>query len=495
MATIDLGKGINADGLKDDQPIAGLVDGAPVILVRHGGKICALAGECTHLGAPLEKGLVVDGEIRCPWHHARFSLRSGEAVGAPAFAALARFSVVEEDGRILVTGKADATPSRPRAARDPGRVVIVGGGGAGHACAEMLARSGVTATVLSDDPDAPYDRTFCSKQYLAGDKERPDTALPGVAGMRTDTAVASIDREARSITLKSGERIDYDVLVLATGAEPTVATFDGADRPDVFRLRTLADADLLIAAAQDATRAVVLGTSYIGLEAAASLSQRGLAVTVVGESELPLVGTAGPEVGAFIQSVHQEHDVDFRMERNIVAFDGKVATLDDGSTVKGSFVVMGIGVAPRIELAKAAGLTLADEKAGGGVVVDAQLQTSTPGIYAIGDIANVPDPRLGHPIRVEHWVVAQRQGQWLARHLTGEIEGYYGDTPFFWSGHYDTSLRYVGHVAKPDDRTVEGSVADGDFAVRMKEDGEQQAVLTCGRDKLALDCEAAWDRS
>ena len=154
---------------------------------------------------------------------------------------------------------------------------------------------------------------------------------------------------------------------------------------------------------------------------------------------------------------------------------------------------MAPGVEPRIALATAAGLTLADKDAGGGVRVDGQLRTSQADVYAIGDIASVPDPRLGHPIRVEHWMVAQHQGQWLARFLTGAVEGDYGDTPFFWSGQFDKQLRYVGHVAKPDDRRIEGAIDDGDFAVWMKEDGKEQAMLECGRDKLALEREADWD--
>ena len=501
MATSDLGNGMPAADLHDDKPLAGSFGGEDVILVRHRGKICAFAGKCTHQGAPLETGMVIDGTIRCPWHHARFSLEDGEAVSAPAFAPLEKFTVVEEDGVITVTGKEEQSRPAPPA-RSIGKIVIVGGGAASHACADMLARSGLggDVTILSDDADAPYDRTAVSKDYLAGDAERDATALPEpglgrgpVPQIRTSVAVASIEIKGRAVVIADQDRVPYEVLVLATGATPiTPNTVTSAD--NVFVLRTLADADALKAAAKDAKRAIILGASFIGLEAAASLTQAGLSVTVIARDSVPLAKVAGPEVGKFVQALHEKKGVTFHLHRELTKFDGHTATLDDGTTLEGDLLIVGIGVEPRIDLAKAAGLTIADKNAGGGVAVDAQLRTSADGIYAIGDIASYPDPRLGHPIRVEHWVHAQRQGQWLARSLLGEVSGGYGDTPFFWTGQYDTSLHYVGHVAKPDDRRIEGDVAAGDFAVFLKENGKEQAVMTCGdHDEIALEKEAAWD--
>lgn len=505
MAAIDLGKGMPATDLDDDKPVAGSFGGEDVILVRHRGKVCAFAGKCTHQGAPLETGLVIDGIIRCPWHHARFSLDDGEAVAAPAFAPLEKFVVVEQDGIVTVTGKDDQSNASPAASigkpASIGRIVIVGGGAAGHACADMLARAGLggDVTILSADADAPYDRTACSKAYLSGDATRAETALPepGLGGgpapqIRTGVKVASIDIEGHAVTTDDDDRVPYDILVLATGATPILPD-SLTSAKNVHVLRTLADADALLAASKDAKRATVLGASFIGLEAAASLTQAGLAVTVIAKDSVPLAKVAGPEVGAFVQALHEKKGVTFRLGRELTQFDGRTAVLDDGARIDADMLVVGVGVEPRIDLAKAAGLTIADKAAGGGVSVDAQLQTSAAGIYAIGDIASYPDPRLGHPIRVEHWVHAQRQGQWLARSLLGKVTGGYGDTPFFWSGHYDTSLHYVGHVAKPDDRRIEGDVPEGDFAVFLSEAGKDQAVLTCGRDAIALEKEAAWD--
>lgn len=500
MATIDFGKGMPAADLHDDTPVAGSFGGEDIIVVRHRGKVCALAGTCTHQGAPLETGSVIDGSIRCPWHHARFSLDDGEAIAAPAFMPLDTFTVVEEDGVLTVTGKRE--PLRTSApAVSIGKVVIVGGGAAGHACADMLARSGLggDVTLLSDDADAPYDRTACSKDYLAGDADRDNTALPepglgrGPAPhVRTGVTVASIDVAGRAVVTTGNDRVPYDVLVLATGARPLLPDAVKAAE-NVYQLRTLADADALKAAIDGAKRAIVLGSSFIGLEAAASLTKAGLAVTVISKDSAPLAKVAGPEVSAFVQALHEKNGVTFHLGRDLASFDGHTATLDDGTVLVGDLLVVGIGVEPRIDLAEAAGLTIAGEDGGGGVAVDAELRTSIAGIYAIGDIASYPDPRLGHSIRVEHWVHAQRQGQWLARALLGTVSGGYGDTPFFWTGQYDASLHYVGHVAKPDDRRIEGDVPAGDFAVFLNEDGKERAVLTCGRDDIALEREAAWD--
>ncbi|MFE8585347.1 FAD-dependent oxidoreductase [Sphingomonas sp. NCPPB 2930] len=500
MADRDLANGIASTDLEEGRILAGVVDGRDVVLVRHRGRVCALSGICTHLKAPLADGIVADGTIRCPWHHARFDVETGEAVGAPAFAPLDRFTVVEEQGRVRVEGPAPRGEAAPaKTGRRIGRVVIVGGGGAGHACAEMLARHGADATVtlLSDEPDAPYDRTFCSKQYLAGKAERDDTALPppgeGVT-LRTGVAVTRIDRDAGAVVLGDGERVAYDILILATGSAAVLPDFYGANRDDVHVVRGLADADRLIAALAGAARAIVIGSSYVGLEVAASLVARGLEVAVVSDADLPLEKTAGPEVGAMIRDLHQSKGVTFHLNRRVARWDGHAATLDDGSRVEGDLLVAGVGATPRTELAEAAGLTLAAKEAGGGVQVDGCLRTSDPAIHAIGDIASVPDPRLGHPIRVEHWVVAQRMGQWLARHLMGEGEAEYAEVPFFWSGHYDLSLRYVGHVASTEDRAIDGDVAGRDFVVSFAEEGRERAVLTAGRDVLALEKEHGWER-
>ncbi|SEQ34210.1 Rieske [2Fe-2S] domain-containing protein [Faunimonas pinastri] len=506
----DLAKGIASADLTEGQMLVGTLDGEDVLVARSGGKLFALGAKCTHLGAPLAKGIMVHGELRCPWHHARFSLETGEAVSAPALDPVGCFRAEESDGRIVV-GKGRETISRPAPEKTLARrVVIVGGGAAGHACAEMLARSAFpgSVTMISNDSDAPYDRTFCSKQYLAGKVSRENAALAdkplyaagegegkgeGGIALRLKTNVEAIDPAAKEITLSGGERIGYDALVLATGAEPQRPDIPGFERPNVYVLRTLADADALIEAAEKASRVAVIGASYIGLEVAASMIGRKLQVDVISPDEVPVGKTLGIEGGKFVQGLHEKKGVTFHLGRKVKGFDGRTLTLDDGSKLEADFVVAGTGVAPRAELAEAAGLKVASKEKGGGVVVNGRLETSAEGIYAAGDIARYPDPHGGGHIRVEHWVHAERQGQHVARLLMGAT-GDFRLPPFFWSAHYGTSLRYVGHAGKQAEPRLEGSVEDGEFAIRFFDEGKESALATCKKDKLALEVEAEWEQ-
>jgi len=495
----DLARGTAVEGLAEGQMLAGAFAGEPVVLIRQNGRFCAWSGTCTHMGAPLGEGLLVDGQLRCPWHHARFSVTSGEAVGAPAFQPLTRYMTSVTNGRVFVeaapTVKSQPTAKHERSlAAGAGRVVIIGAGAGGYACAELLGRAGHggTVTLISDDPDPPYDRTLCSKQYLIGMTSRAESLMsPALAAERHTGRAVAIDVGDRSVRLENGERVPFDVLVLATGGDPVRPDLPGFERSNVYVLRTLADADALIAAAGAARRVAILGASFIGLEAAASLKQRKLDVHVIAPDDVPLKKVLGAEVGRMIRMVHEEQGVVFHLGRKCTSFDGARLTLDDDSTVEADFVVLGLGVRPRTELAAAAGLKCAPSEQGGGVVVNGRLETSVPGIFAIGDIARYPDVHAGQSIRVEHWVHAQRQGQYLARALLGQ-SGEYCDPPFFWSAHFDTGLKYVGHVGSIEGTRVEGSVEERKFTIGYMGKGEERAFVTCGRELPALTVEAEW---
>lgn len=463
----------------------------------------ALSATCTHLGAPLGEGIAVNGEVHCPWHHARFSVVTGEATGAPAFAALTRFGTTVRDGRVFVT-ESSAPTAAPTAIPAAGRVVIVGAGAAGHACAQLLGRSGYRApvTVISDDLDPPYDRTFCSKQYLIGMKSRQDSLIADSAQYRNDSKsgptlrlgckVHALNVQRKFILLEGDEQVDFDVLVLATGAEPKRPRWPGSDLPNVHVLRTLRDADAIIQGSEGARQVAVIGSSFIGLEAAASLRQRQLNVRVVTPEAVPLEKLLGSDVGKIIQEVHQEKGVRFHFGREVKQYDGKKLILDDDSVVEADFVVLGIGVTPRTEIAAAAGLDCAPPDQGAGVIVSERLETSVPGIFAVGDIARYPDPHSGERIRVEHWVHAQRQGQHVARVIMGQASRY-RDLPFFWSAHFDTGLRYLGHVGSITDVQTEGSIEGRNFSRLQSGRGRQKAYVTCNRDKASLLKEAEWD--
>jgi NADPH-dependent 2,4-dienoyl-CoA reductase/sulfur reductase-like enzyme/nitrite reductase/ring-hydroxylating ferredoxin subunit len=469
-----------------------------VLLVRTGSQVFAVAAHCTHYHGPLAEGIVVGDTVRCPWHHACFNLESGEAVRAPALNPLERWMTVERDGRIFVTAKgSDSAKERavqfpPNA---PKRIVIVGGGAAGFPAAEMLRRRGFSGSLvmLSDDSAYPVDRPNLSKDYLAG--SAPEDWLPlkpdefyrenGIE-LRLNTEVVGIDTKARDVRLK-GASVPYDRLLLATGAEPVRLKFPGSDQRDVFTLRTVADCRAIIERAKNAKRALVIGASFIGLEVAASLRARNIEVHVVAPEARPLERIFGREMGDFVRALHEEHGVVFHLEDTVAAIDKNRATLKSGATLEVDFTVMGVGVRPRVALAEQAGL-----KIDRGVVVDAYLETSAPGVYAAGDIARWPDPHSAENIRVEHWVVAERQGQTAAKNMLG-LKQRFDHVPFFWSQHYDVPINYVGHAESWDAIEIEGDIKAKDCLLRYKKKGRVLAVASIFRDRESLEAELAME--
>jgi NADPH-dependent 2,4-dienoyl-CoA reductase/sulfur reductase-like enzyme/nitrite reductase/ring-hydroxylating ferredoxin subunit len=482
----DLEQGVADADLREGQPLLGHAQGEAIVLVRDQGRVRAVAATCTHYGGPLAEGLVADGAIHCPWHHACFDLATGAPRG-PAISPLACWDVSIENGRIRV-GDKQPPPRLTSPAIAPASVVIVGGGAAGVACAEALRQGGYagTVTIVHGEGSDPVDRPNLSKDFLAGTAPeewvhlRTRDAL-GVIGVDLALGLAtSIDLSARRVTLDSGRPLGFGALVLATGAEPIRLPIPGADLPHVHVLRTLADSRA-IAAAGAGKRAVVIGASFIGLEVAASLRARGADVTVVGPEAVPLARVLGDEVGAFVRRVHEGKGVAFRLGRKPASITAEAVTLDDGTVAPADVVVMGVGVKPRLGLAEAAGLPI-DR----GVVVDSELRAGSR-VWACGDIARYPYD--GGLVRIEHWQVAVRQGQAVARSILGRAAGV--EVPFFWSAHHDLTIRYVGHAEAFDRPEVHGDLDAGDAHVVYRHGGRVRAVATIGRDHLGLEVEAA----
>ncbi len=493
----DLTRGVALSDFIDGR-LLGHVGDEEVLLVQGGADIFAIGAHCTHYHGPLAEGIVADGTVRCPWHHACFDLRSGDAARAPALSPVECWKVEQRDGRIVVREKREqAAPRLPAAKNLPGRIVIVGGGAAGFAAAEMLRRRGFAGSIvmLSNDAAAPVDRPNLSKDYLAGSAPedwvplRPDGFYSGNGiELRLNTEVVRIDPKAREVAVAGGHTFAYDRLLLATGAEPVRLPIPGADPSRLHVLRSLAHSRAIIAAARNARRALVIGASFIGLEVAASLRTRGIEVVVVAPEARPLERVLGPQLGDFVRALHEEHGVVFRLQDTVAAIDGRRATLKSGGTLEADLVVAGVGVRPRLTLAEQIGLTL-DR----GVAVNPFLETSAPGIYAAGDIARWPDPHSGAAIRVEHWVVAERQGQTAALNMLGQNERY-DAVPFFWSQHYDVPINYVGHAEQWDEIAIDGDVAAKDCLLRYKRQGRVLAVASIFRDVDSLQAELAMER-
>ena len=495
----DLSSGVPLSSIPDGGSLLGHLGDEAVLLVRQGAEVFAVGAECTHYHGPLAEGLVTNGEVRCPWHHACFDIRTGEALHAPAFNPLSCWKVEQQGGNVMVREKIETrTRLRGRASSTPNKIVIVGGGAAGFAAAEMLRRQGYQrkTIMLSNDEAPPVDRPNLSKDYLAGNAPedwlplRPDSFYPeSHIDLRLKTQVAKIDPRAATVTLADGATLPYDRLLLATGAEPVRLPTPGAGLPHVHVLRTLADCRAIIEAADQAKRAVVIGASFIGLEVAASLRARKLEVHVVAPESRPLERVFGPQMGDFIRKLHEEQGVVFHLEDTAEEISAKTVKLKSGASLEADLVVVGVGVRPRVALAEAAGLAL-DR----GVTVDAYLQTSAPNIFAAGDIARWPDPHTGENIRVEHWVVAERQGQAAALNMLGMGQPFTA-VPFFWSNHYDTPIGYIGHAEKWDDIEIEGDIAGKDCILRYRRNGKVLAMASIYRDRENLEAELAMERT
>ena len=480
--------------LPDNGKVLGRVDGDEVLLVRRGDNLFAVGALCTHYHAPLADGLIVGDTVRCPMHHACFSLRTGEALRAPALDQVACWRVERVGDTVFVREKrqdAESEPVRaaPSARRSPTSVVIVGGGGAGLAAADMLRREGYDGplTMLSADDYPPNDRPNLSKDFLAGTAgedwiplRSPEYYTERKIDLILNSRVSSLDARQKQVQLESGQSYGFDCLLIASGAEPVKLNIPGATDSQVHYLRTFADSRAIVAAAAAAKRVVVVGASFIGLEVAASLNARGLAVHVVAPDHQPLERVMGAEVGDFIRRLHEAKGVTFHLGRTVNRIDGSTVVLDDATTINADFVVLGVGVRPAIGFAEQAGLAI-DR----GIAVNEYLETNAPGIFAAGDVARWPDPHSGDRIRVEHWVVAQRQGQVAARNMLGYGERFEA-VPFFWSQHYDVTINYVGHAEHWDAVEIDGALDARDCAINYKRGDRTLAIATIGRDLASL---------
>ncbi len=491
----DLKSGVELSSLTEGEPFLGHYEGEAVILVRQGDQVFAMAATCSHYGGPLADGLIVGNTIRCPWHHARFNFQTGEAEGAPALNPLSCFNVRRQGDAVAVTGKA-AKDFHVACPRNPSSVVIIGAGAAGAACADMLRTKGYAGpvTLVSDEDPSPVDRPNLSKDYLAGSAPEewiplrtPDYYQTIQVDLVTGNPAVRIRPDKHEVSLRDGQALSYGALLVATGAEPRSLSIKGSHLPHVHCLRTLADSRAIIARAEQVRNCVVIGSSFIALEVAGSLRSRGREVTVISQDSVPLERVLGRELGRFVQKLHEQHGVRFLLKTTPQAILDNRVEIDQGRSVDAGLVILGIGVSPRTSLADEAGI-----KVDNGVVVDEILRTSATDVFAAGDIARYPEPISGEQTRIEHWVVAERQGQSVAQSMLG-IGGPFRQTPFFWSQHYDVTISYVGHASAWDSCEIKGDLEKHDASAVFRRNKRIIAVATIGRDRLSLQVEAAME--
>ena len=462
-------------------PRAVELDGIRILLLRDGQAVRAFSATCPHAGAPLEQGAVCDGRLVCPWHKAMFDITDGALLEPPALQPLRRYPVRVEGDAVFVSSSPLADP--PRAAATDGRVmVIVGAGAAGAAGASALREFGFTGrlVVVGQEPGEPFDRTALSKFVLEGGMT-PEEAAPlwpeGFAGRerieQLHDAVTAIDPATRTLTLASGGRLSCDAVLLAPGSVPRPLDVPGGDGPQVRLLRTRADASAILDRLSGAPRVVVVGGSFIGLEAASALRQRDVPVTVISPHATPFEPVLGWRIAAMLRRLHEANGVAFRGRARVAAIEAGAVRLEDGERIPADLVLAGVGVRPATGFA--ASLGLAED---GGLDTDAGMRVAD-GIFAAGDSARFPfgDGR----IRVEHWRVAQQHARVAARNMLGG-NARFEQPPFFWTYHYGKRIEVHGHPASFDRVEIEGDLDAQDFVGRIMRDDALVGLVGCGRD-------------
>ncbi len=472
-----------------------------ILLARVDDRFHAVSATCTHYGGPLAEGVLCGTRVMCPWHHAVFNVVNGDMEQPPALDALTCYDVRVEGERVFVSVPEDGSDRRTPAmvqrdnAVDSRQFVIIGAGAAGYAAAQALREEGFRGNVvmITREDRAPYDRPNLSKDYLNGHAEpewmplRPEEFFKDHdIQLLLNKEVTRVDARNRTIAFDSGETMEYDALLVATGGAPVRLNIPGSDLKKVCLLRSFADADSIIETASRSRRAVVVGASFIGMEVAYSLRERGLEVTVIAPSREPFEATLGVEVGALFRRVHESHGVQFKLGSIVYRFEGthnvEAVTLDNGERIEADMVVVGAGVRPVTHFLEGVEL---DEA--GGVVVDSRLRAGD-GIYAAGDIASFIDARTGERIRIEHWRTAQQQGRTAARNMIGrDVE--FDAVPFFWTQQFDAGLLYVGHAKSWDEIIYHGEVSSRDFLAFYVKNDRILAVAGMNRDREMAEIE------
>ncbi|KUM41506.1 apoptosis inducing factor family protein [Pseudomonas sp. EpS/L25] len=472
--------------LREDRGTKVEIEDSEILLLRVGDEVRAFQAQCPHAGAPLADGAVCQGRLVCPWHKASFAIDDGSLCEPPALDALQRYPVEVRDGEVRV-GTEPLPPQTPEVQHGDRLFVIVGAGAAGTAAAAALREFGFGGRLLliGREPGEPYDRTALSKFVLQGDQapeEAPPLREPDFFRQqrieRLHAEVVRLDAQARQLELGNGQTLTYDGCVLATGGTPKPLAVPGADLEGIHLLRTRADAAAILTDLPDVGRVVIVGASFIGLEAASALRQQGLAVDVVAPASLPFVKQMGETLGQHFKTLHEANGVTFHAPSEVVGFEGddqvRQVRLKDGTRLPADLVLIGTGIAPATGFI--ANLPLADDDS---VPVDAQLKAAE-GLYAAGDLATFPF--AGQPTRIEHWRLAQQHGRLAARNLLGHAEGY-EDVPFFWTLHHGKRYEYLGHPRQWDDMHLDGSLGDQTFVSLLLAEDQVVGVVACQRER------------
>jgi NADPH-dependent 2,4-dienoyl-CoA reductase/sulfur reductase-like enzyme/nitrite reductase/ring-hydroxylating ferredoxin subunit len=473
--------------LPEDHATRVEIDGEKILLVRNGDTVHAFGAECPHAGGPLEEGALCNGHIICPWHKGTFDATSGEVLQPPALMSLDRYPVEVRDGEVMVTPQKLEKPSAA-AVSDTSKFVVIGAGAAGAAACVALRSNGFTGhlTLIGEESREPYDRTALSKFVPAGEMATgdvppllPSNWLKEHHIERVTGTIVSLDVPKRQIRLDNGRTLAYETALLASGSTPVVPPLPGRDLGSIYALRTLQDAVAICSGLENAQRAVIVGSGFIGLEVASALRKRGLRVTVVTPEKVPFERQFGPRLGMLFQTLHESNGVIFRLNEKVVAFAGdshvREVVLENGTRLGADVVLVGTGVSPSTGFVE--GLPLQKD---GAVLVNAGMQAA-PGLYAAGDIAAFPLYDDQEPVRIEHWRLAQQHAFIAAQNMCGARNRYTG-VPYFWTYHYGKTFEYLGYASSWDEIVIDGELEKHRFLALYVKAGIVVAALACERE-------------
>lgn len=484
----------NVNDLQDGEMKQVSVGETDILLARIDGKFHAIGAYCTHYRAPLAEGVMSGDRVVCPWHNSCFSLVTGDQQEPPGLNALPCYEVRLEGDHVIVSVPSSAPQRIPSMVQynldaDARTFVVLGAGAAGSAAVEVLRQAGFQGRIVmvTREDKLPYDRTWLSKDYFIGKVSKDEMPLRSPEFYKEhnievllNKQAVGVDAAVRAITFEDGSSITYDALLLATGGKPRRLDVPGADLQNVFTLRSFEDTERILAVTEEASRAVVIGSSFIGMETAAGLTQLGLQVTVVSPSVLPFEEILGAEIGQLFQQIHEEQGVSFRLETKATKLEGnskvEAVILDNGERLPADLVVVGIGVQPATDFLEGVELDEKDKS----VVVDEYLRAAD-GIYAAGDIARFPDWRTSEAMRIEHWRIAAGHGRVAAYNMVGQTVKFAG-VPVFWTLQFEFPLRYIGHAKDWDEIIFDGDLQKREFIAFYVKDNRVIAAAASQRD-------------
>ena len=505
-STRDVSVGKESDFMDGELYEVPVGDDRHVLLSRYKGKLYAVGSRCSHYGYPLVKGVKSGKEVVCALHDASFDLETGKPVRGPGLDAIPTYPVYVKQGEVFVSIPTGSFPAKvpmvmaKRDLKNKTTYVIVGGGPAGLTAAETLRYEGFTGRIvlLSAEAHLPIDRPVLTKKLPVRGKIdglflRPmDHFVRADIEVQLNTRVSKIDPEGKLLFTDSSEPLAYDKCLIATGGAARELFIPGAaGARNVFLMRTLDDALAINeCAAGKGQKVIVVGGSFIGMELASTLIQKGADVTIVSKTTVPYEKVLGKKVGAFFANLLEERKVTYigNSAVKILRREGQevnAVELDDGDVLPADAVVIGAGVVPSVPL----GLPLASD---GSIRVGPLLNMPQhPTVYAAGDVCTFPYVKTGTDLRVEHWDVAIQQGRVAAKNMMGTCHLPYNEIPFFWTMVFGKSLRYVGTVADAtsfDSVLIEGDLSKGEFVAYYFKNSIVAAVATVGRDPVAVAC-------